>query len=456
MAQKAHKGRDGRWRVHARAFLQQVRGTARQVVTTETIYGDSKQEAETRAADWIGQQRTQFLNTKVVPRKPSKESLAVYGRRWLEARKPAGRADDSIRRSTWDGYDALFRTFIEAPKDPHLRLGNLPIGEVTAEQVEALYTYLRRTPNARGALTRGRAKALHGVLRQIFKQALKTGATKHLLREQLLGVFGRQKRRPRPEAYNEEQLTAFLKAADQDRYRAFWYLFAFTGMRPSELLALTVEDVDLETLTVHVSKRIRRLPERSRVSPDMRFEVDDPKTENSLHDVLLPEELVPIIRQHLAAKGKGASARAKAKRQWVGRYGKLLFTTHSGEPVDWCNLRMNYQRICRRAGLGTFGIVPEKARKSCRQHPKGCRGHGPGREATFKPLLKPYALRHTHATLSLADGVPIEVISERLGHYKTSFTLDTYVGKQTGRQMLVTAAWGKRAQRLKAGNERLP
>jgi len=58
------------------------------------------------------------------------------------------------------------------------------------------------------------------------------------------------------------------------------------------------------------------------------------------------------------------------------------------------------------------------------------------------------ALRHTHATLSLADGVPIEVINERLGHDKTSFTLDTYVGKQTGRQKLATAAWSQRAKRL--------
>ena len=35
-------------------------------------------------------------------------------------------------------------------------------------------------------------------------------------------------------------------------------------------------------------------------------------------------------------------------------------------------------------------------------------------------------MRHTHATLLLAAGTPIKAVSERLGHSKTSITLDTY------------------------------
>lgn len=95
------------------------------------------------------------------------------------------------------------------------------------------------------------------------------------------------------------------------------------------------------------------------------------------------------------------------------------------------NLRAHYRRICARAGLGTFvGEVPVK--------PKG----RPGRQKrpTFKPLLTPYALRHTHATLLLEDGVPIEEISGRLGHAKTSFTYDTYIGKQRQQKRAVAAS----------------
>lgn len=445
MAQKlkAHEGRDRRWRVYARAFLHQVRGTGKQVVTTKTVYGDSKKEAEAAAATWIAEEQEKYQKTGTV-RQSCKDTLAVYGRKWLDGQKPTG-PDGDLKRSTWEGYDALFRSYVEAPQDTKLpRVGPVRMRELEAQHVLDLYRYLNTTPNKRHQQSKGRAKALHAVLRRIFKHALTNKVIHDPLDLMLRGAFGRQKHR-RPQAYTGEQLVAFLQAANADHYRLFWYLFAFTGMRPSELLALTVEDVDLSTLTVHVTKRLRRLPERLRSSPEVRFELDEPKTENSVHDVLLPEDVVPIVQQHLAmgAAKNGKSARAKARQQWVGRYGHLLFTTKSGEPVDWNNLRMNYQRICRRAGLGTFGIAPEKKAGQS----------GPARQAPFKPLLKPYSLRHTHASVLLADGVPIEVISERLGHFKTSFTMDTYVGKQTGRQKLATDALSKRAKLLNTGTD---
>jgi integrase len=40
--------------------------------------------------------------------------------------------------------------------------------------------------------------------------------------------------------------------------------------------------------------------------------------------------------------------------------------------------------------------------------------------------IRLHDLRHTHATLLLAAGTPIKAVSERLGHAKTSITLDTY------------------------------
>jgi integrase len=42
------------------------------------------------------------------------------------------------------------------------------------------------------------------------------------------------------------------------------------------------------------------------------------------------------------------------------------------------------------------------------------------------PEIGVHDLRHTHATFLLIGGVPLKVVSERLGHAKTSITLDTY------------------------------
>ncbi|PGP44883.1 hypothetical protein COC57_10315 [Bacillus thuringiensis] len=42
------------------------------------------------------------------------------------------------------------------------------------------------------------------------------------------------------------------------------------------------------------------------------------------------------------------------------------------------------------------------------------------------PKIRFHDLRHTHATLLLAKGVNVKVISERLGHSNIKITLDTY------------------------------
>ena len=42
------------------------------------------------------------------------------------------------------------------------------------------------------------------------------------------------------------------------------------------------------------------------------------------------------------------------------------------------------------------------------------------------PKIRLHDLRHTHATLLLADGVPVMVVSERLGHASATITLTVY------------------------------
>ena len=42
------------------------------------------------------------------------------------------------------------------------------------------------------------------------------------------------------------------------------------------------------------------------------------------------------------------------------------------------------------------------------------------------PVIRLHDLRHTHATLPLADGVPVEVVSERLDRANATITLTVY------------------------------
>ena len=42
------------------------------------------------------------------------------------------------------------------------------------------------------------------------------------------------------------------------------------------------------------------------------------------------------------------------------------------------------------------------------------------------PRIRLHDMRHTHATLLLKAGVPIKVVSERLGHASVAFTMQVY------------------------------
>jgi integrase len=216
---------------------------------------------------------------------------------------------------------------------------------------------------------------------------------------------------------------------------------AFTGKRPGELLALTWEHLDLAARTMTITQRLRAVPERCRTRIEDKWEFADPKTEAAKGEVLLPARLIPLLEAHRVQQ----QAERKRRKKSAAIYGDLVFTTASGQPVDWNNLKSHYARICRAAQLGTFGIAPAKKAGQ----------HGPGKQAPFTPLLKAYALRHTHATLLLEDGVPLEVVADRLGHADRGATaLRHYIGKQTHRQSVAVDASDKRlAALLDTGTE---
>ena len=50
------------------------------------------------------------------------------------------------------------------------------------------------------------------------------------------------------------------------------------------------------------------------------------------------------------------------------------------------------------------------------------------------PRIRLHDLRHTHATLSLKAGIPVKVISERLGHADVAFTMNVYAHAIPGMQ----------------------
>lgn len=95
-----------------------------------------------------------------------------------------------------------------------------------------------------------------------------------------------------------------------------------------------------------------------------------------------------MLRDH-AARQADAVIEAGSLWQETG----LVFTRESGAMVHPKRMSHQFKKLCRHARLPHIGI------------------HG---------------MRHTYATIALRHGVPVKVVSERLGHANTSVTLDIY------------------------------
>ena len=70
-----------------------------------------------------------------------------------------------------------------------------------------------------------------------------------------------------------------------------------------------------------------------------------------------------------------------------------MFTNPDGKPVHPHSISQTFERIARKAGV---------------------------------PRIRLHDTRHTHGTLLIKAGVPVKVVSERLGHGNPAFTIDTY------------------------------
>jgi integrase len=166
--------------------------------------------------------------------------------------------------------------------------------------------------------------------------------------------------------------------AHPERYRAFVEFLRATGGRFGEATALRSGDFKLDDAVPSV--RIERAWKRG---GDGAFYVGAPKTKKSRRSVSLPPSTVAVVRPLVEA------AAAKGREAYV-------FTTSYGGPIRH----------------STFHEFWTTALDSL------------GYEKTSRPRI--HDLRHTHASLMLAAGMPIYDLSRRLGHESIQTTIDRY------------------------------
>jgi integrase len=184
-----------------------------------------------------------------------------------------------------------------------------------------------------------------------------------------------------------------------------------TGCRWGEATVLRKKDFDLSAALPVV--RIRRAIKRS---GDGAVVIRGPKTKRSRRTIALPRHLVPELLDLTADRGP-------ADLVFVGPKGAQImhrnFWSGVWRPALWRAQRCDehYETGCR---------CGSSRPKLCGLHPGDDMPPPCGCEGTLQSRLRIHDLRHTHASWLLAAGIPIHVVSRRLGHESIQTTVDRY------------------------------
>jgi len=291
---------------------------------------------------------------------PGRLTLAEHLRNWL-----TGYVKTNCSPRTFDGYESVIERHL-VPALGHIQLKHL--------YHQAIQSYYGKACEKLSART---VHHHHRVLSQALKWAVRQG---YLGRNPCELVDAPSPRKKTMRTLTLAEVEVLLVMAANSYYYPIIYMAVSTGLRQAELLGLTWRSIDVDYLSISVT---RVLYKRRGVC-----QFKEPKTTHSRRRVAMTPKLALFLREFRAERER--LYRELGKELTLD---DLVFATVEGKPIDPGVLSHAFSRIAKRAGL------------------EGLRFHD---------------LRHSFASLMLLRGAKPKVISEALGHSSVAFTMDVY------------------------------
>ena len=291
-------------------------------------------------------------------------TLSEWLDRWL-----ASYAAGTVRESTLAGHKTAVNLYIKP------RLGGKKLNSITTEDVQRMYTALKKSGRVRNhpefghRLSDGMICRIHYTLHR----ALDNAVAAHLIPSNPTDGAVVPKPNSKPmQILNEEQLERFMKEIKKD---PLWYDFFYTelttGLRRGEICGLRWEDFDGTAGVLSVRRTIRR-------EKGDGFTTGETKTGTGKRKIILPPSTSEILEKR----------RKKSRSDWI-----FPDPLKPELPISPAAAYSQLKRLLEQAGL---------------------------------PSIRFHDLRHTFCTHALASGVDAKTLSGILGHTNASFTLDTY------------------------------
>ena len=345
-------------------------GSKRRIDKTIRVDPRKTDAAQRREAERIAQAlETDFLRHVITAEK--RIPLSALADEWMRSHGPR------LAESTRANYAFLLSHGILPA------LGSVCVQEITPQHIRRFLAGLAAAP----AAARSKSGHLSGymllhyfrVLHMLLGFAVRSG----YISVNPADAVEAPKRDTQPTAFYEmDDCKRLLSVLAQEplQWETFFSIALYTGMRPGEIVALNWSDIAGDSLTVSAGAVY--------VKGQGTIRTNRPKTPRSVRKIVIPPSLLRLLQKYRAEQ---SAYRLRFGEAWPEP--DAVFTTATGNRMHIGSPTKRFQKLIARNGL--------------------------------RPITL-YGLRHTAASIMIAQGLtPVEVAA-RLGHAQTSTTLDIY------------------------------
>ena len=196
------------------------------------------------------------------------------------------------------------------------------------------------------------------------------------------------------EAVSRDQMRKFLTFVKEDKhyckYHDAMYILFHTGLRISEFVGLTVNDLDMKNKTIRIDHQLQR-------TSQMQYVIQAPKTESGIRYVPMSEEVVACFRRILAKRV------APKVEPMVDGHAGFLFLDKNDRPM----VALHWEKYLQH--------IVEKYNKIYRIQ---------------MPKVTPHVCRHTFCSNMAKSGMNPKHLQYIMGHSDISVTLNVYTHVQ--------------------------
>lgn len=296
-------------------------------------------------------------------------TLGVFLERWVTTT-----LQGQVSDRTLDSYADTVRLHLMPT------IGRKTLRRLTVADVDRLLVWKREAGYSANTV-----RIIRAVLRRGLRQAEREG----LISRNVAALSAAPRvRGDEGRALTVDQALRLIAVASETRHEALLTMMLAYGLRRGEALGLHWSALDWSAATLKVTHGVKRVQDRTTSDRRTRLVIGELKTARSRRTLFLTAQLIHLLGQHRA---RLAGERIAIGEAWQDH--GLIFPSQIGTPLDPDNISHVFSRIARRAGLGHWHL---------------------------------HELRHSGASMMLAQGTDLYVVSEVLGHSSVAITKDVY------------------------------